>query len=147
VFAEAVAEFAVFVFEAGEAESIFHGDEKLVGGERLFEKIESAEFGGFDGHFDIGLAGDENDGSFDAGVFEVFEELDAALAGHYDVGKNQVEGFGAEKFEGAGRVVADSSFMASEAESAGKRGQGVGVVVDEEEVSFARQVVSFARVI
>jgi hypothetical protein len=147
VFAEAVAEFAVFVFEAGEAESVFYGDEELVGGERLFEKIERAEFGGFDGHFDIGLARDENDGSFDAGVFEVFEKLDAAFAGHDDVGKNQVEGFGAEKLESAGGVVANGGFMASEAESAGKRGQGVGVVVDEEEVSFAGQVVSFARAI
>jgi len=143
VFAEAVAELAVFVFEAGEAEGIFYGDEELVGGERLFEKIESAEFGGFDGHFDVGLAGDENDGRFDAGVFQVFEKLDAAFAGHDDVGKNQVKGFGAEKFEGAGRVVANGGFMASEAKGARKRGQRIGVVIDEEEVSFARQWMSF----
>jgi hypothetical protein len=145
VFAEAVAEFAVFVFEAGEAEGVFHGDQELVGGERLFEKIESAEFGGFDGHFDIGLAGDQNDGSFDTGVFQVFEEFDAAFAGHDDVGKNQVEGFGAEKLEGAGRVVANGGFMAGEAEGAGERGQRVGVVVDEEKVSFARQWMSFVE--
>jgi hypothetical protein len=140
VFAEAVAELAVFVFEAGEAEGIFYRDEELVGGERLFEKIESAEFGGFNGHFDVGLTGDENDGRLDAGMFQIFEELDAAFARHDDVGKNQVEGFGAEKLEGAGRVVANGGFMASEAEGAGKRGQRVGVVIDEEEVGFAWQV-------
>jgi len=58
VFAEAVAEFAVFVFEAGESQGIFDGEEKLVGGEGLFEKIQGAEARGLDRHFDVGLTGD-----------------------------------------------------------------------------------------
>ena len=45
--------------------------------------------------------------------------------------------FGADEFGGAGGVVADGGFMAGEAEGAGERGQRVGVVVDEEEMSFA----------
>ena len=96
VFAQAMAEFAIFVFQAGEAESVFDGNEELVGGERFFEKIESAEARGFDSHFDIGLAGDEDDGSLHAGLFQFFEEFEAAFAGHDNVGKDEIEMLGSE---------------------------------------------------
>ena len=42
VLAQAMAELSVFVLEAGELEGIFDGEEKLIGGEWLFEEIESA---------------------------------------------------------------------------------------------------------
>ena len=57
VLAEAVAEFAIFVLEAREAQRVFDGDEQLIGGERLFQEIERAEAGGLHRHFDVGLAG------------------------------------------------------------------------------------------
>ena len=146
VLAEAVAEFAVFVLEAGEFESIFDGEEKLIGGERLFEEIESAEAGGFDGHFDVGLAGDQNDGSLQAGFFQFFEEFEAAFAGHDHVGEDEVEALVLDEFDGAESVVADGGFVAGEAKGAGERGEGVGVVVDEEKMGFAWHVDPFGPI-
>jgi hypothetical protein len=139
VLAKAVAELAVFIFEARKAEGVFDGHEQLVRRERLFEKVESAEPRRFDGHFDIGLTGDEDDGRLYAGLLQIFEQFQAAAAGHHHVGKNQVKRFGAKKFDGAGGVVADSRFMTRQAEGAGERGQRVRIIVNEEEMSFARQ--------
>jgi hypothetical protein len=120
VFTETMAEFTIFVFEAGEAEGVFYGDEKFVGGERLFEKIESAEAGGFDGHFDIGLAGNENNGSLDTGFFQFFEEFEAGFAGHDDVGKNEIEMLGTNEFGGAKGAIADGGFVSGETKGAGE---------------------------
>ena len=58
VFSEALAQLAVFVFQARQAQSIFDGNEQLVGRERLLQKVERAKPCGFYCHFDIGLAGD-----------------------------------------------------------------------------------------
>ena len=91
VFAQTVAKFAILIFEAREFQSVIDGEEKLVGGKGLFEKIQSAEACRFDGHFDIGLTGDENDRSLQAGLLEFFEEFHAGFTGHDHVGKNQVE--------------------------------------------------------
>jgi hypothetical protein len=120
VFAEAMAEFTVFIFKAGEAESIFDGDEKFVGCERLFEEIESAEARGFDGHFDIGLAGDEDDGSLDTGFFQFFEEFEAGFARHDYVGKDEIEMLGVNEVGGTERAIADSGFVAGETKGAGE---------------------------
>ena len=120
VLAEAMAEFAVFVLKARKAECVFDGDEKFVGGERLFEKIESAEPCGFDSHFDIGLTGDENDGSLHAGFFQFFEELQAGFAGHDHVGKDEIEMLRVNEVGGAKGAIANGGFMASEAKGAGE---------------------------
>lgn len=58
VFAEALAQLAVFVFQARQAQCIFDGDQQLVGRERLLQKVQRAKPRGFHGHFDIGLARD-----------------------------------------------------------------------------------------
>ena len=113
-----MAEFAVFIFKASETESIFDSDEKFVGGERLFEEIESAETSGFDGHFDIGLAGDEDDGGLDAGFFQFFEEFQPAFAGHDHVGKNEIEMLGVNEVGGADGAIADGGFVTSETKGA-----------------------------
>ena len=135
--AEAVAQFAVFIFEAGKFQSVFDGEQQLVCAERLFQKIECAKARGFDRHFDIGLAGDQHDGRLHAGFFQFFEKVHAAFAGHDHVRKDQVEMLGAHKFHGSSRVVADGGFVACEAKGSGKRRQRVGIVVDEEEMRFA----------
>ena len=72
-----------------------------------------------------------------AGCLEFFEEFHAGFAGHDHVGKDEVEAFGAEQFSGADGVVADGGFVAGETEGAGERSESIGVVVDEEEMSFA----------
>jgi hypothetical protein len=145
VLAETVAEFTVLVLEAREFESVFYSKEQLIGGERLFEEIESAETRGFDSHFDVGLAGDQNNGSLQARFFEFFEEFHAGFAGHDDVGEDEVEALGLQEFGGTLRVIADGGFMSGQAESASERGKGVGVVVDEEEMSFAWHGGPFGR--
>lgn len=137
VLAEPVSEFAVFVFEAGEAQRVFDGDQQLIGGERLFEEIESAKARGLHGHFDIGLAGDQDDGGLQAGFFQFFEEFEAAFTGHDHVGKDEIEALVLDEFGGAEGVVADGGLMSGEAKGAGEGGEGVGVVVDQEEMGFA----------
>lgn len=72
-------------------------------------------------------------------MFQVFEQLDAALSRHDHVGKDQIEGFGTEELESARRVVADRGFMPSEAKRARERCQRVRIVIDEQQVSFAWQ--------
>jgi len=145
VLAKTVAEFAVLVLEAREFESVFDGEKELIGGERFFQEIECAEAGGFDGHFDVGLAGDEDDGSLHAGFFQFFEEFEAAFAGHDDVGEDEVEALVLDEFGGAEGVVADGGFVTGETKGAGERGEGVGVVVDEEKMGFAWQGDPFGR--
>jgi hypothetical protein len=130
VFAKAEAEFAVFVLEAGEFESIINGEEKLIGGKRFFEEIEGAEAGGFHGHFDVGLAGNQNDGSLYAGFFQFFEEFKAAFTGHDDIGEDEIEALILDEFGGAEGVVANGGFMTGETKGASERGEGIGVVVD-----------------
>ena len=129
--AGAVTEFAVFVFEARELERVFNGEKKLVGCEGFFEEVQSAETGGLDGHLNVGLAGDENDGSLHAGFLEFFKQVEAGFAGHDDVGEDEVEMVVADQFGGAEGVVADGRIVTGEAEGAGKRGESVGVVVNQ----------------
>ena len=144
VLSQPVAQLAVFVFEARKPQRIFYRDEQLVRRERLLQEIQRAQLRGFDRHLDIRLPGDKNDRCLNAGVFQIFEQLDAAFSGHDHVGKNQVEGFGAQKLQSARRVVANGGFVASEPKSSRQRSQRVGVVIDEQKVSFAWQMVSFA---
>ena len=71
-----------------------------------------------------------------AGFFQLFEELEAALAGHDHVGKDEIEALVLNEFGGAEGVVADGGLVAGEAKGAGERGEGVGVVVDQEKMGF-----------
>ena len=85
MFADALAQVAILVFQALELEDVVHGEQQLVGGERLFQEIERAEAGGADRHLDIGLPGDHHDGKRDAEGAQVFEQGQAVLARHDDV--------------------------------------------------------------
>jgi hypothetical protein len=49
-------QFAVFLFEAREPQSVFDGHKQLIRREWFFQKVERAEFGGLHGHFNICLA-------------------------------------------------------------------------------------------
>ena len=102
MFSETRAKFAILVLEPGEFEGVFHGEEKLVCGERLFEKIERTKASGFDGHFDIGLAGDENDRSLQAGFFQFFKEFHAGFTWHNNVGEDEIESLGSQRFRWRG---------------------------------------------
>ena len=75
--AQAFFQVAIFVFQMFQAEHVFDGEQKFVGGYRLFEKIAGAEAGGFDRHFDGGLAGHHHHGGNDSGVFEIFKQGDS----------------------------------------------------------------------
>ena len=62
VLTETALEIKVLALEASELEGVFDGEQKLVGGDRFFEKIERAEAGGAYGHLDVGLARHHDDG-------------------------------------------------------------------------------------
>jgi len=144
VLAETVAEFAVFVLEAGELESVVDGEQQLIGGEGLFEEIESAEARGLHGHFDVGLARDQDDGSLQAGFFQFFKEFEAAFAWHDHVGEDEVEALVLDEFGGAKSIIANGGLVSGKAKGAGEGCEGVGVVVDQEEMGFAWHESPFA---
>ena len=93
---------------------------------------------GADGHLNVGLAGDHDDGQQDAEIVQVFEEGEAVLAGHDHVGEEHVEGLGLDEVEGARGVVADGGGVAGEAEGAGQGRESVGVIVDDQNVGQTR---------
>src|SRR5438067_11645161 len=59
MFAETLTKLTVFIFEACQPQSIFDGDQQLIGGKRLFQESERAEPRGLPRHFDMGLAGNQ----------------------------------------------------------------------------------------
>src|SRR5256885_9646525 len=67
-------------------------------------------------------------------LFQICEQLQATLARHDHVGKNQVKRFAAKQIERAGSVVANRGFVARHSKGAGKRCQSVVIVVNEEEI-------------
>jgi hypothetical protein len=71
VLADALAELAVLIFEALEFEGVVDGEEKLVGGERLFEEVDGAQARGAYRHLDIRLAGDHHHRNRDPRVADV----------------------------------------------------------------------------
>ncbi len=136
VFAEAALQIAVLAFEASELERVFDREKKLFGGDRLFEEIERAKARGAHSHLDVRLARHHDDGGLHALRFEFFEQSESVFAGHDDVGEDEVEGLRFGEFEGFVGVVADGGFVAFETESARKRGQRIGFVVDDQQVCF-----------
>ena len=136
VLADAGAQVLIFGFKASELEGVFNGDEKLFSGERLLQKIQSAEACGTDSHFDVGLAAHHDDRSGDPGGLQIFKQGKPVAAGHNHVAQDQVEGLGAGEFQGACRVVAHHGFVPGETEGAGERCQSIGFVVDDEDVGL-----------
>ncbi len=67
---------------------------------------------------------------------EIFEQGDAIAAGHDHVGKNQVEALGFGHFERAGGVIADRGVVAGEAKGASERSEGIGIVIDDQNIRF-----------
>ena len=134
VLADALPQVAILVLQALQLEDVVHGEQQLVGGERLLQEIERAQAGGAHRHFDVGLPADHHDGKRDAERAQVFEQREAVLAGHDDVAQHHVEGLRFGQFERARGVIADRGFVPGQAEGARQRGQRVGVVVNDQEV-------------
>jgi hypothetical protein len=132
VLADALAQVAILVFQALQLEDVVHGEQQLVGGERLLQEIERAQAGGAHRHFDIGLPADHHHGQRDAERAQVFEQREAVLARHDDVAQHHVEGLRFGEVERARGVVADGGFVPGQAEGARQRGQRVGVVVNNQ---------------
>ncbi len=134
VLADALAQVSILVFQPLELEDVVHGEQQLVGGERLLQEIERAQPGGANRHFDIRLPADHHHGQRDAEGAQVFEQREAVLARHDDVAEHHVEGLRLGQFQRARGVVADRRLVAGQAEGARQRGQRIGVIVDDQEV-------------
>ena len=119
MFAEPIAQLAIFVLQATESQRVFNGQKELVAGERLFQEIQRAELGRLDRHFDVGLARNKDDGSLHSGVFEIFQELESTFPGHHHVRENQIKFFGAEKIQSAHGIVTDAGLVAGKPKCAG----------------------------
>ncbi len=111
MFAETAFQIAVLALQAAELEGVFDRKEKLVGRNRFFQKIQSAEARGTHRHFDVGLPGHHDDGGNDALRFQFFQKREAVFAGHDDVREDDVERLRGGQFESFIRIVADSRLM------------------------------------
>ena len=123
-----------------QAQRVIHREQKLVGRNRLFQKIDGAQFRGAHRHFNRSLPGHHHGGTRHARFLEVFEQRDAVSSRHHHVGKNQIEALRLREFERARGVVANGGLVARQAKRSRKRRQGVGVVVDDQDVRFRRHL-------
>src|SRR6266851_390578 len=82
MFSQAMTQLSVFIFEPRQSQRILHRHEQLIHGKRLLEKIKRAQLGGFHRHLDIRLPGNEYNRGFQAGLLQVFEQLQAAFSRH-----------------------------------------------------------------
>ncbi len=80
--AQPVAQLLIFRFEPRQAQRIFDGQQQLVSGQRFFEKIQRAQFGGPHCYLDIGLPGNHDDGSFYSRALQFFEKLESRFPWH-----------------------------------------------------------------
>ena len=138
VLAQLLPQLAVLFFQALEPQRVFDGEEELVGRDRFFQKINRTQPGGAHRHGDVGLARHHHHRSIHAQRPELFKEGQPVFAGHDHVRKDQVKllFLPAQHLEGAHGAVADGSLVARKAEGAGERGQGVGIIIDDEQAGF-----------
>ena len=127
----------IFVFEPREAQRVFNSNQKLVGGQRLFQEIERAEFRCADGHFDVCLARNQNHRSLHSGVFDFFQKFQAVLSRHHHIRKDEIEFFRAQQVDSPSRAITNGSFVSCKPECTRKRCQSIDVVVHEKEMSFS----------
>jgi len=88
---------------------------------------------GADRHFDRSLAGDHDHGRLDTSGAQVGQEREAVLARHHDIGKDHVEALGTREVQRANALSHTTASWSGEAEGSGQGGQGVQVVVNQEE--------------
>ncbi len=135
--ADPTPQLAVLLLEAHEPQRILDGQQQLVGGDRLLEKIERAQPCGADGHIHRRLAGNHDDGRHHAELAQVGEHRQAVLARHHHVGEHQVEPLLLEQRDRALGVVADDRLVAGQPERSSDRRQRRRVVVDNQHARHA----------
>jgi hypothetical protein len=105
--------------------------EQLGDFKRLEQVIVGAKFGGLDGGLRGAKRGDENDGQAGPGGVQLAHELQAAQAGHFQIGDDHVEGV----LGGAGQALVAALFhghlVAFVGHQPGERVHNAGIVVDE----------------
>ncbi len=101
--ADDLAQFFVLLPQRGLRERVFEGHQHAVAAERLFEEVESAGAGGFDGVGDGGVAGDHDDRRFHFLLLQPAQQVDAAAIGEAHVEEEDVHALGiGEGFEFGG---------------------------------------------
>jgi len=125
------------VFQARQLDSVLHGHQQFVGGERLFEKIDSAQPSGPHRHLDIGLPGNHHHWRLDARGLQLTQQRKAVLARHDHVRENHVEALRLVQVERAIRVVAHHRFMPGQPERARERCQRICIVIHQQQFAHA----------
>ncbi len=133
---EAIAKFAILGLQPRELHRVFERHQQFVGRKRLLEEIHRPELCRVNGHFNVGLTGNQDNRRLYSGFFQVFEKFDSRLTRHHHVGKNEVEIFAANQIKSASGVVAHSRFMTGEPERTRKRCQSAGIVIDNQQMRF-----------
>src|SRR4029077_14742837 len=100
----AVAEFGVeeliFFLQAALLDGVANEDDYSLERQRLFDEVESAEFGGADGGLDGAVAGDDDDARWLREALDAAEGFHAVHAGEPDVEKDDFDGASGKAFEG-----------------------------------------------
>jgi hypothetical protein len=143
--ADALAQLAILQLQALELERVFHGEQQLVGGERLLQEIDRPKPRGAHRHLDVRLAGHHHHRRAQAKRVVVLEEREPVFTGHHHVGEDEVEALRLDELERADGAVTHYRFVAGETEGARQRGQRVGVVVDDQQPRLLRRRLGLAR--
>ena len=98
--AEGLAQIAIFFAQLVRIQFLADYQHKLSERERFQHVIAGADFHRFDGGFNRAKGGHDDDGHCCVGAFDGLQEFDAAHAGQFEIGDNQVELIGIEEFEG-----------------------------------------------
>jgi hypothetical protein len=112
-------------------ERFLYAIEQLVLAERLLEKIERAMLHGFDGHRDVAVSGDEDDGRDRAASVELLLEIETAHAGHADIEQEAARLSGIVVRQKRGGTVIRDSVESQRFQEQAQGGAGGRIVIDD----------------
>ena len=126
----------IFFFEAALLNGVANEHDNFFETERLFDEVESAEFGGADRGVNGGVAGNHDDGGRMRHGLDAGEGFEAVHAGKPDVEEDNVEAAVGGAFEGAFGGVGGFGDVAFVGEDGREGFADAGFVVDDEDVGF-----------
>ena len=112
-----------------------HGEQQFGAGQRFFEEVVGAEFGGFHGGFDGAVPAHDDDGALQGAALLPFaQQADAVGIGHPDVEEDELRFIALVQLAGFFGVGGGVGGVAFVAEDVGEGVEDAGFVVDDEDV-------------
>ncbi len=118
VFPHSLPQIPVLVLQPLQLEHVVHGQQQLVRGQRLLQKIDRAQAGRAHRHLDVRLPADHHHWQRDAQPAHFLEQREPVLARHHHVAQHHVEALPLHQLQGARGVVAHRGFVPGQPEGA-----------------------------